>query len=378
MIKRLFALLTAAIMVCGIMLAPRPALAFDELKNTDPDKYYILLDLKNQIVTVFEKDDNGEYTKVVRRFICSSGKSGSGQIDPVTGEEDVGLPTPSGIWKMGARERFGEFAAFKGTWARYWTQIVDGNFFHSIMFDNKNVNTLQSSAYRNLGRNVSHGCVRLYVEDAKWLYYYACPGTTIKVSPNEPSNKTMKNLLKANGVERMSFKDYEIFQANIYDVEEGPNPKAWVVKDDADLRTGNGSNDRTIKRLPVDTEVEVLQIAEPWLKVKYEKREGYIRTAYVTFQKGTMMSREDADIIDDTVRMYAEPDKKSEQITKVPHDSSIEVLEPDKDGWTKIRYWNAVGYVQSKEIKKGWGVIEEVMDELMPIASYKEVYNLKP
>ena len=325
---------------------------------------------------MFEKDDNGEYTKVVRRFICSSGKSGTGEIDPETGEKDIGLPTPSGIWKIGGRERFGEFVEFKGTWARYWTQIVDGNFFHSVMFDNKNVSTLQSSAYRNLGSNVSHGCVRLYVEDAKWLYYYACPGTTIKVSTNEPSSKeikAMKKLLKAT----MSFKAYEAFQANIYDTEEGPNPKAWVVKEDADLRSGNGSNDRAIKRLPVGTEVEVLQIAEPWLKVKYEKREGYIRTAYVTFQKGTMMSREDADIIDDTVRMYAEPDKESEQITKVPHDSAVEILEPDKDGWTKIRYWNAEGYVQSKEIIKGWGVIEEVMDEIMPIASYKEVYNLK-
>ncbi len=373
MIKRLFALLAAAIMVCGIVLAPRPALAFDELKNTDPDKYYILLDLKNQIVTVFEKDENGEYTKVVRRFICTSGKTGTGEIDPVTGEKDEGLPTPSGIWKIGGRERFGEFVEFKGTWARYWTQIVDGNFFHSVMFDNKNVNTLQSSAFRNLGRKGSHGCVRLYVEDAKWLYYYACPGTTIKVSNDEPSNRDMAKKLKT----KMSFKEYEAFQANIFDIEEGPNPKAWVVKENADLRSGNGSNDRTVKRLPVGTEVEVLQIAEPWLKVKYEKREGYILTAYVTFQKGTMMSREDADIIDDTVRMYAEPDKKSEQITKVPHDSAVEILEPDKDGWTKIRYWNAEGYVESKEIKKGWGVIEEMMDELMPIASYKEVYNLK-
>lgn len=369
MIKKLFAVLTAAIMICGIFLIPRPALAFDELKNTDPDKYYILLDLKNQIVTVFEQDDNGEYTKVVRRFICSSGRTKLNPEDP----EDQGTPTPKGIWKIGARERFGEFAAFRGTWARYWTQIVGGNFFHSIMFSNKNVNSLQSGAFRSLGNNVSHGCVRLYVEDAKWLYYYACPGTTIKVSTNEPANKEMKKLLKT----KMAFKDYEALQAKIYDDEEGPNPKAWVVKNDADLRTGNGSNDRTIKRLPAGTEVEVLQIAEPWLKVKYEKREGYIRTAYMTFNQGTMMSREDADIIKETVYMYAEPDTKAEQVTKVPTYTSVEVIEPDKDGWTKIQYWNAVGYVQSKALIKGWGVIEEKMDELMPIASYKEAYNLK-
>jgi uncharacterized protein YgiM (DUF1202 family) len=353
-------------------VTPLKALAYDELKNTDPDKYYILLDLKNQIVTVFEKDDNGEYTKVVRRFICTSGRTGTGEIDPVTGEKDEGMPTPKGIWKIGGRERFGEFAAFDGTYARYWTQIVGGNFFHSIMYDKRDVKTLEGSAFRNLGSNVSHGCVRLYVEDAKWLYYYACPGTTIKVSTTEESNKAMKKLLKT----KMSFGDYETFQANIFDTEELPNPSAWVVKDGADIRTGNGSNDHTIKKLPIDTQVEILQIAEPWTKVKYEKREGYIRTAYLTFKQGTVMSREDADIIKETAYMYAEKDTESTQLTKVPTYSSVDVLETDSgDGWTKVRYWGVEGYMQSKRVIKGWGVIHTVMDEIMPIASYKEAYS---
>jgi uncharacterized protein YgiM (DUF1202 family) len=374
LIKKLFAILAAAVMLLGMFAAvPRAALAYDELKNTDPDKYYILLDLKNQMVTVFERDANGEYTKVVRRFICSSGKSGTGEIDPVTGEKDEGLPTPKGIWKIGARERFGEFAAFRGTWARYWTQIVGGNFFHSIMYDRQDVGTLQSGAFRSLGNNVSHGCVRLYVEDAKWLYYYACPGTTIKVSTTEPSNNGMKKLLKTT----MSFTDYKAFQANIFDIDELPNPKAWVVKEGADLRTGNGSNDRTIKRLSAGTEVEILQIAEPWLKVKYEKREGYIRTAFMTFQQGTVMSREDADIIKETAYMFTLPEKDAEQITKVPTYSTVEVIEPDKDGWTKIAYWGHEGYIQSRYVIKGWGVVHSVMDEIMPTDTYKAVYNLK-
>ena len=365
--KKLFALLAVVVMLCGIALAPRPALAFDELKNTDPDKYYILLDLKNQIVTVFEKDDAGEYTKVVRRFICTTGRTKLNPEDP----EDVGTPTPKGIWKIGGRERFGEFAAFRGTWARYWTQIVGGNFFHSIMYDRQDVGTLQSGAFRSLGNNVSHGCVRLYVEDAKWLYYYACPGTTINVSTTEPANKEMKKLLKT----KMSFSDYKAFQKFIFDIDELPNPKAWVVKENADMRTGNGSNDRTIKRLSVGTEVEILQIAEPWSKVKYEKREGYILTAYITFQQGTMMSREDADIIKQTVYMYAEPTKDSEQITKVPTNSTVDVVKPDQDGWTMIRYWHSVGYVETRSLIKGWGVIHEVMSEILPTETYKDAYR---
>ena len=369
MFKRFCCLLVAAIIFCGIAISPRPALAYDELKNTDPDKYYILLDLKNQIVTVFEKDESGEYTKVVRRFICTSGRT---ELDPLI-PEDEGTPTPKGIWKIGGHERFGEFTAFRSTYAQYWTQIVGGVYFHSIMYDKRDVNTLQSGAFGRLGSKGSHGCVRLYVEDAKWLYYYACPGTTIKVSTSEESNSAMRKLLKT----KMSFKEYKAFQKNIFDEAELANPMAWIVKEDADIRTGNGSNDRTVKRLPIDTEVEVLQIAEPWAKVKYENREGYILTAYLTFKQGTMMSKEDADIMKNTVYMYAEPNEDSTQITKVPAFSSVIITEADINGWTKISYWGEEGYVESKALTKGWGVIEEVMDELLPSESYKEAFNLK-
>jgi hypothetical protein len=52
------------------------------------------------------------------------------------------------------------------------------------------------------------------------------------------------------------------------------------------------------------------------------------------------------------------------------------VLETDSgDGWTKVRYWGVEGYMQSKRVIKGWGVIHSVMDEIMPIASYKEAYS---
>jgi hypothetical protein len=73
--------------------------------------------------------------------------------------------------------------------------------------------------------------------------------------------------------------------------------------------------------------------------------------------------------------MYAEPDDESAQITKVPEYSSVSVLEADKEGWTKIRYWDEVGYVETRALTKGWGVIEDVMDAIIPSETYKQVYN---
>jgi SH3-like domain-containing protein len=333
------------------MLFPSTIFARDELKNTDPQKYYILLDLKNQIVTVYEKDSAGEYTKIVRCFLCSSGRTKLDPEDP----EDKGTPTPKGIWKIGARERFGKFAAFSGEYARYWTQIVGGVYFHSVLFGKRDINALKRGAYSSLGNNVSHGCVRLYVEDAKWLYYNACPGTVINVSTSEESNKALKKALKST----MSFADYNEMQKKIYDKDELPNLRAWISVESAELRTGNGSNDRVIKRLEKDTEIEILQEGDPWVKVLYDKKEGYVKLAHITYEQGVMQSREDADIIKSTAYMYQEPNKDSDEIVKVPTYTAVKIIEPDHNGWTKIQYFDAQGYMQTKNLTKGWGTIRE-------------------
>ena len=39
----------AALFLAVFLIAPHTAYARDELKNNDPDKYYILLDLKNSL-----------------------------------------------------------------------------------------------------------------------------------------------------------------------------------------------------------------------------------------------------------------------------------------------------------------------------------------
>ena len=69
--KRLLCI--ALVLITVITLIPAEAFAYDELQNTDPSKYYIVLDTGNQVITVYTKDDNGEYTRIVRQMICTSG-----------------------------------------------------------------------------------------------------------------------------------------------------------------------------------------------------------------------------------------------------------------------------------------------------------------
>lgn len=54
--------------------------------------------------------------------------------------------------------------------ARYATQIYGGYFFHTILASNN-----------ELGQNLSHGCIRLAVPDAQWIYNNIGGGTRVVI-----------------------------------------------------------------------------------------------------------------------------------------------------------------------------------------------------
>ena len=61
----------------------------------------------------------------------------------------------------------------------YWTRIHLNYLFHSVIYDN-------SSSPRHIvdgtmGRSVSHGCIRLAVSNAKWIYDKMPRGTKIVI-----------------------------------------------------------------------------------------------------------------------------------------------------------------------------------------------------
>ncbi len=341
-------------MVLAMLLVPATAHARDALKNVDPDKYYIVLDLNNQIVTVYERDEYGEYTRIVRRFLCTSGRM------TATGEEEAekeATPTPRGIWKIGGRERFGKFANFAGQYARYWTQIVGSIFFHSIMFSRRDNNHLLRSAFNAMGTAVSHGCVRLYVEDARWLYYYACPGTTIEVTNDIPRDRALAKALRS----KMSFSAYNAFQKTITDDPELPNKRAWVTVQGARLRRGSGATFLTIKQLSVGQELEVLMEGEVWVKVRADKTEGYVKRGYISYEQDAMDTTETATLVNTTQWTYSSTDLAAEhRICKVPAQTSVKALAYNEaEKWYKIEYRNEVGYIAEKHITHGWGEIIE-------------------
>lgn len=160
-------------------LAPTVAMSFEEIVGDSGeydgypkafpynDTYSIIVDKYYQVVMVYTKDANGDYTIPVRYMKCSSGATSS--------------ETGGGTFKM--RDYRVRFALFRNTncYAQYWSLIYGRIYFHSLLYSQKDAATYTESSYNNLGHKCSHGCIRLTVPDARWIWYNIGPGTVCTI-----------------------------------------------------------------------------------------------------------------------------------------------------------------------------------------------------
>ena len=132
-----------------------------------PPKYTLMVDITNQITRAYTYDADGNYTILVREMICSTGT--------------VKNPTPLGTTIMPkTRARWGYFPTWDSH-AQYLTRIDKANAFHSVLYTAPDEQSLSVSSFTSLGTRQSHGCVRLTVSDAKWIYDNCEAGTIITV-----------------------------------------------------------------------------------------------------------------------------------------------------------------------------------------------------
>lgn len=127
--------------------------------------YLIKVNRSHNTVTIYEKDSNGEYITPMKAMVCSVGARGLTKV---------------GTFQTKAKYRWKLLMG--NVWGQYSTRIVGGILFHSVYYyENGNPATLATSEYNKLGTAASHGCIRLTVEDAKWIYDHCDVGTTVIV-----------------------------------------------------------------------------------------------------------------------------------------------------------------------------------------------------
>ena len=123
--------------------------------------YRVEVDISAQRVHVFELNDAGGYDET-HTFICSTG---------------LGDSTPKGIFLNGFPvNRWHYFEKFN-CWAQYSFEIEGNIMFHSVIYSSNSTDSLRQGSVYALGSKASHGCIRLRVEDARWLYEHCKRGS---------------------------------------------------------------------------------------------------------------------------------------------------------------------------------------------------------
>lgn len=109
--------------------------------------YYIYTNLSNHTVSILTGSNYN--WKLLQFFTCSVGAAST--------------PTIRGHFTV--ETRGGSFVTDNGLICKYFTQISGNYLFHSVLYDKKG-NLVDG----RLGYNISHGCIRLSVENAKYIY----------------------------------------------------------------------------------------------------------------------------------------------------------------------------------------------------------------
>ncbi|MGF7145739.1 hypothetical protein HNQ56_004182 [Anaerotaenia torta] len=156
-------LLTATLVLAGGQKASAAEV------NKSP--YLIKVNRYHNTITVYEQDEKGEYTVPIKAMACSVG---------------TGNKTRLGTFPL--REKYRWKALMGDVWGQYASRIVGGILFHSVYYyKNGNPATLATAQYNKLGKAASHGCIRLTVADAKWIYDNCPTGTNVVIYDDKKS-----------------------------------------------------------------------------------------------------------------------------------------------------------------------------------------------
>lgn len=157
-VRRIFCVLLALVMLVTVVVQPQETYA----ASTKP--YYIRINRQQNCVTIYKLDEKGKYTIPVKAMACSVG---------------VNNATPTGTFPLSTKYRW--HALMGSVYGQYCSRITGGVLFHSVFYSTTNPSTLAYNSYNRLGTTASHGCVRLNVADAKWIYDNCPSGTLVNI-----------------------------------------------------------------------------------------------------------------------------------------------------------------------------------------------------
>lgn len=140
------------------------AYRINDLTSVYRGPYYVEVDRTNGVMTIYDQSR----TVPVKTIRVSVGRPGT--------------ETPTGRFVL---RRSGRWQSLMGpSWGQYGTHVqgagLGGIFIHSVSGAQMNPYSVPAAEYNKLGNPASHGCIRVCVADAKWIYEN-CNGATIRI-----------------------------------------------------------------------------------------------------------------------------------------------------------------------------------------------------
>ena len=149
----------------GQLITPEMKMLTRAQKYKSDTNYLILVNKSTHRVGIFKRSKG--IWKMNKYWLCTIGAPGT--------------PTPSGTFRMGHGSTAFHQRYFDSGAIRCWyaSNFYGGYHFHSVLY--VPASGPYRVAYGQLGANLSHGCIRLKLENAKWIYNHIPRDTKVVI-----------------------------------------------------------------------------------------------------------------------------------------------------------------------------------------------------
>ena len=182
-----------------------------------PVPYFVEVDVANQLTKIYTRDENGEFTVLDRAFLCSTGTTG--------------YPSPLGTYTLTERRAlWAQFPKWGNGTAQYWTQINESIAFHSVMYEDYDPTKLKVASFNSLGKRASHGCIRLTLPDAKWIYNNCGAGVEVWIHDDAEKDPELVAAVKPGSINPNTHSNYITATPTVMPVYDSANPPETLRK----------------------------------------------------------------------------------------------------------------------------------------------------
>ena len=145
------------------------------------DLPYVIYACKNShTIAIIARDDNGEWTRVIRLFPTGMGRKNV---------------TDVGFFTLAKKERWHKWGS---GYSPYANKLSVGIYLHGPIYKSKNQNTIRPNYYNCIGTDCSSGCLRTVCGCAAWVYYNCPVGTYVVVAQNSRYSTPRPAKIKSN------------------------------------------------------------------------------------------------------------------------------------------------------------------------------------